>query len=306
MRHMDKFNGSNYQIWKFQERTILVAHSIDDVVDGTRVEPEENDNALKTWKKDDTKAMYFISSTMEPAHIESVLTWKSIREMWTKLALIHEQKSETNKLIMTQRSHEYKMESNDTILQHISKVQNMAAQLNDVGEAFSNVAIMAKILASLPSRFNALKTAWDSVEPQKQTLENLQESLLKEETRSLADDGAMSAFTTATKNAEEALEKDAKSTANVECFNCRKKGHFAWQCPNKKKKKNDFTKKNDERNEKSDECAFMITDREESRHLIEIFDKMDVSDVWLLDSGASRHVFFKREWFTDFSVTSGE
>ena len=33
---------------------------------------------------------------------------------------------------------------------------------------------------------------------------------------------------------------------------------------------------------------------------------MDVGDVWLLDSGASRHISFKREWFTDFSVTSGE
>ena len=223
-----------------------------------------------------------------------------------KLALIHEQKSETNKLIMTQRFREYKMESNDTISQHISKVQNMAAQLNDVGEAVSDVAIMAKILASLPSRFNALKTAWDSVEPERQTLENLQERLLKEETRSLADDVAMSAFATATKNAKKALKKDAKNTANVECFNCRKKGHFLWQCPNKKKKKNDFTKKNDERNDKSDECAFIVTDREESRHLIERFDKMDVSDVWLLDSGTSKHISFKREWFTDFSVTSGE
>ena len=207
---------------------------------------------------------------------------------------------------MTQRFHEYKMESNDTVSQHISKVQNMAAQLNDVGEAVSDVAIMAKILASLPPRFNALKTAWDSVELERKTLENLQERLLKEETRSLADDGAMSAFATATKNAKNALKKDAKNMANVESFNFRKKGHFAWQCPNKKKKKNDFMKKNDERNDKSDECAFIITDREESPHLIERFDKMDVSDVWLLDSGASRHISFKREWFTDFSITSGE
>ena len=119
---------------------------------------------------------------------------------------------------MTQRFHEYEMESNDTISQHISKVQNMAAQLNDVVETVSDVAIMAKILASLPSRFNALKTAWDSVEPERQTLENLQERLLKEETRSLADDGAMSAFATATKNAKRALKKDAKNTANVKCF----------------------------------------------------------------------------------------
>lgn len=67
----------------------------------------------------------------------------------------------------------------------------MAAQLKDVGEAVSEVAIMAQILTSLSSRFNALKTAWDSVEPERQTLQNLQERLVKEETRSLSDDGSM-------------------------------------------------------------------------------------------------------------------
>ena len=54
--------------------------------------------------------------------------------MRTKLALMHEQKSETNNIIMIQRFHEYKMKTNDSIAQHISKVQNMAAQRSDVGE----------------------------------------------------------------------------------------------------------------------------------------------------------------------------
>ena len=91
-----------------------------------------------------------------------------------------------------------------------------------------------------------------------------------------------------------------------ECFSCHKKGHFAWQGPNKKKKKNNSTKKSGEKNDQLDDCAFVITDRKDSRHLIERFKKMNVSDVWFLDSGASRHISFKRDWFTDFSGTSGE
>lgn len=80
-RHMD-----NYQIWKFQVKAFLIVHDIDDGVDGARVKPGEIDIELATWKKDDAKAMYFISSTVEPAHIESVLTSRSSHEMWTKLA----------------------------------------------------------------------------------------------------------------------------------------------------------------------------------------------------------------------------
>lgn len=64
----------------------------------------------------------------------------------------------------------------------------MARQLRDVGEAMSDVAIMAKILGSLPSKYSALITAWDSVNPEMQTIQALQERLIKEETRLAADD----------------------------------------------------------------------------------------------------------------------
>jgi len=49
----------------------------------------------------------------------------------------------------------------------------MARQLEDVGEKVSDVAVMAKILASLPSKYNSLITAWDSVDVENQTLNNL-------------------------------------------------------------------------------------------------------------------------------------
>lgn len=65
------------------------------------------------------------------------------------------------------------MASGDSVTQHIAKVENMARQLKDLGEAVSDVTIMAKILGSLPSRFNALDTAWDSVDVDKQTLQDL-------------------------------------------------------------------------------------------------------------------------------------
>lgn len=51
----------------------------------------------------------------------------------------------------------------DSVVQHMAKVRNMARTLNDVGEQISEIAIMAKILVSLPTKFNALKTAWDRI-----------------------------------------------------------------------------------------------------------------------------------------------
>jgi hypothetical protein len=178
-RNVDKFNGNNFQVWKFQMNAILVASGIEDVVKGTRIKPEEIDiPAMKNWVRDDAKAMFIISSAMEAAQVESILTCRSSREIWNKLVTIHEQKSAANKLSMAQRFHEAKMEANDTVIKHVSRILNMAAQLTDVGEQVSDTAVQAKILVSLLPQFNALRTAWDSVDPDRQTLENLQERLI--------------------------------------------------------------------------------------------------------------------------------
>jgi len=43
------------------------------------------------------------------------------------------------------------------------------------------VAIITKILGTLPGKYNALVTAWDSVERGEQTLDNLRLRLINEE-----------------------------------------------------------------------------------------------------------------------------
>lgn len=55
------------------------------------------------------------------------------------------------------------MGANDTVMQHIAKIENIAWQLSDIVEKLSDIAINAKILMSLPKKFNLLITAWDSV-----------------------------------------------------------------------------------------------------------------------------------------------
>ncbi|CAL1681315.1 unnamed protein product [Lasius platythorax] len=75
------------------------------------------------------------------------------------------------------------MSPTDSVVQHCSKVQNIAKQLTDLGEPVSDLTVMAKILASLTTKFSTLQTAWDNVDPERQTIDNLQERLIREESR---------------------------------------------------------------------------------------------------------------------------
>lgn len=96
--------------------------------------------------------------------------------MWDKLCKIHEQKSESNKMMLLQQFHRYRMDSNKSVVQHVSCIQNMTAlKLKDLGKPVSDAVIMAKMTGSLPRRYNALQTAWDSVPVDNQSLENLLE-----------------------------------------------------------------------------------------------------------------------------------
>lgn len=60
-RNITKFNGSNFQSWKFQVNALLLAHGIRDVVDGTRKMPDGagEETAKKTWQKDNARGICF-------------------------------------------------------------------------------------------------------------------------------------------------------------------------------------------------------------------------------------------------------
>lgn len=120
---------------------------------------------------------------MEYSQLEYLITCKTAAEMWSKLSTIHEQKSASNKLILMTKFHEYKMSSTDSVAQHAAKIENMARQLKNVGKELSEITVIAKILGTLPSKFNALVTAWNNVNQQDQKKEVLIEHLIKEENR---------------------------------------------------------------------------------------------------------------------------
>lgn len=258
------------------------------------------------WIQDDAKAMVILSATIQESQLESLITCASAREMWVRLSAIHEQKSASNKLILTQRFHEYGMDQNDSVVQHVAKVRNMASALKDVDETVTDVAIMAKILASLPSKFNALKTAWDSVDANNQTVDNLMERLIKEENRLTVDDETASAFV-ASSNKEKRNHKFDKVKKNAkECWHCHKMGHISRDCF-KKKRENQVKNKGDSQHEE----AYVVTcrDRQSNGRFEEQIPALmtqEVSEIWLTDSGASKHITYRRDWLTDFRTVDND
>jgi len=86
---------------------------------------------------------------MEASQVEYLLTCEMTADMWNRLSVLQEQKSEFSKSLLMSRFQAYRMQLGDKVALHVSKVENLACQLRDVSETVSDVAIITKILGSL-------------------------------------------------------------------------------------------------------------------------------------------------------------
>lgn len=84
-----------------------------------------------------------------------------------------------------------------------------------------------------------------------------------------------------------------KLKQNTKCNLCNEKGHWKRECP-KRKDTNKNRSGNSSENKRPNEMAFsaVISDVVSAKY----------SDVWLADSGASKHMTSRKEWFSDLKI----
>ena len=81
-----------------------------------------------------------------------------------------------------------------------------------------------------------------------------------------------------------------KDMSKVKCFECHKFGHYAGQCPNKKKKQIAASAEVEEFSTKFDKEFSLV---------VCLSTRATYSNVWYIDSGASYHLIGVHEHWTD-------
>ncbi|GBP34055.1 Retrovirus-related Pol polyprotein from transposon TNT 1-94 [Eumeta japonica] len=126
--NLERFDGNNFRQWKFQIKCALKAKGIDISI------PKPEINSTE-WLKNDGMAMFIITSSMDFKQITLIENCETAKEIMEKLESIYEQKSELCKMLIHEKFYQYKMSENDSVAQHISKVENLAKQLKESGES---------------------------------------------------------------------------------------------------------------------------------------------------------------------------
>ena len=181
---ISKFDGKNYPQWRFQMICVLKAKGVFDITCGIEKRPaatETNAATLAKWSKDDAIAMFTLTAGREISQITLVESCGSSKAILDKLDSAYQQKSEFNKMMILDRFHQVKMNSNESIAQHVAKVEILARQVKESSESLSDIAIITKILSTLPTKYRNFRPAWLSLAEDKQTLPSITARLLDEE-----------------------------------------------------------------------------------------------------------------------------
>ncbi|RWR98958.1 integrase core domain protein-like protein, partial [Dinothrombium tinctorium] len=217
--------------------------------------------------------------------------------MWLKLQVLNQQKSKTSVHLLQQQFFDYKMDPNDSIAAHITKVETLSKQLKELGSEQSETAIITKILCSLPSSYRNVISAWDSTSKDQRTVNELTARLLKEEallkqweSGISKQDALLAKGKRKFKQNHKTSIEDKKKKSN--CGYCKRRGHWWREC---RKRLSEVGK---ESNDHVNVSATKQASSAFSAELKKISEKPN--DNWYLDSGATEHMTSRRDWFTTF------
>ena len=303
---IDKFDGSNFHVWKFKMQMVLEDRDLWDVTCGV-VKPEHcltaDDQA--TYKRKARKAFAIICLAMEDSQLPLVRSSLGAFEAWTKLVTHFEKKSLANKLFLRRRLFATVMEDGDDVLEHINKLRTLAEQLDAVGAPVSDEDLVITLLSSLNDSFQFLITALES-RSDELTWELVTSRLLHEDLKRKEQHGGVSAsdqafYTNGKRNGHSAKPKGA-------CRHCGKHGHWIAKCPirlqelgNGDSRRNGHANlaRDDSRSNGHDDSDYLFM-AHVSAVGTESGSSQESSKIWLIDSGATQHMTHSKSVFSNF------
>ncbi len=270
LKVMEKFDGGNFQLWKFKMCVMLSKHGLWKFVDGSATLPSE-EVAKADYNEKETKAFALLCEHLTNAQLAHIQYCDNVRSVWEALCGVHETKTIGNKLFLRRRFFTIKMQEGDDMLVHINTVKALTDQLRSIEVNITDEDVYMVLLMSLPSSFDNLVTSLKSMSTKDVDLQFIVTRLLHEVSKRKECE---SSETTALVN------KTHKSNEKLH-FYCKKPGHFVRNC---------LKKKNDEKEKANQACE------DHEQMFVAALNANDHTTYdWIVDSDVLQHMTFQQE-----------
>lgn len=269
--NVPKLRGPNFPIWRDMMTKILRLRGLSKVLEDGPLNPDEDD-----------EASILAMGTMDEQHQTRVRACKTTKEIFERLAVTYADESAANKYRLLHEYFRYKKTS-DGMGEHIGKMESMRMALADIGEKQSDALFMVVLIGSLPAEYEGMLEKWEMMHESQRTIPILVSLLLKKEKDLQGKLDHETVLMIGKKKLDFknlTIEEKKKLTR---CNICRKKGHWAYECPDKEPK--------DENGKPRANVIFVLATLDQR-----------VKDKWVADTGATSHICHHKEWFKNLEI----
>lgn len=322
-RNITAFNGEKYRVWKKRVRALLNELDLLKIIDDPL--PSEKD---ENFKKTDRQAKGVIIEYLSDSFIHYAEKDFAAKEIFEDLDKMYERKSLAVQLSIRKQLLQLKLKSESSLVKHFLTFDDLIRSLITSGTTLKETDKVAHLLLTLPSTYDSVITAIETLGDENLTLAFVKKRLLDYEIKldNESKDTSAKVLNMSTENSHpnkfkpQPLKKHknfksinkkksfkSKKSSNSKCHFCGRIGHFKADChyfkkhmksimPNNQESRNLQYINTDQEVQKLDNnhqgFAFMAGDFQLTTSANEI--------VFLVDSGATDHLINRDDIFESY------
>jgi hypothetical protein len=172
------------------------------------------------------------------------------RDMWEALKSLFQSKNENRKMVLREKLRDTKMTGSDTVTTYLTRIRQVRDELAAIGETVDDSELVRTTLKGFTKEWTPFikgivareklpdwSRLWDDFVQEELRDEELNGGRHKNDDENVAlasqvKKGKFKKFASGESTSQDDKKKDM---SKVKCFACHKFGHYAGQCPNKKK-----------------------------------------------------------------------
>lgn len=310
------FDGSNFNNWKFRMETLLDEYDLLEFVrrrytamiylpnEETSTAQIEREKKEEELKKKDKRCKSKIVQRIADSHLEYVKDKETAYDIWEVLKSTFERRGIASQLLIRKALLTMKLnQSVETMESHFLKFDKLVRDLRSTGATLEETDIVCHLLLTMPSEYEVVVTALETLSAEKLTLSFVKNRLLDEESKRLGistkakkDIQSSTAFAAPVERGKfssnlsrNSLSKNNKNIFPYQCYNCGIIGHRQADCRKLPKAKKGVDSKR--ANIAADIQADDESESEDYKYCFPAVIGSKKGDVnWYLDSGASEHL----------------